>query len=87
MKDIAKQIILLEKKIEHASNDVVKTIIIDAIQHSNEVISGTEFARSTYAEYYNSLITGYKDMLKELRSQNKNKTKQIEISDEQNEGI
>ena len=86
MKDTAKKMILLEKKIEHSSNDIVKNVIIDGIQYASQQISGTEFARSTYAEYYDLLIQSYKDELHELKTQHKRQTKQMEITDGKDEG-
>lgn len=76
MKDINKQLILLEKKKDGISNDLTKLILKDLIGFIyHDDIRKPE-------EIINDLENAYKDQLHELRKSQKKNSKQLDIEDE-----
>lgn len=78
-RDIGKQIALLEKKIDHSSNDITRLIIKDVIQMALEANNINLPSQSTFNSYIDDLIDSYKDALHEFRLQEKVKNRQMEI--------
>ncbi len=81
MKDIAKQIVLLQKKIEHSSNDLFKQIAKDLV---HLVLEDNQLEYSTLVcnEYISRLEEAYKDQLGDLRREERVKSKQVDIEEE-----
>lgn len=82
MKNIAKEITLLEKKIVSVSNDLHKQTMIDLLKYING--STGLFNNGDYIAYISALEQQYKDKLHELRKSQKQKSKQLDIEDEIN---
>ena len=84
MKDIGKQILLLEKKLAHLNNDVTKLIGVDLLQLGIADMTEDSISKAVANEYVERLIEAYKGQLRELRSQEKLQSRQLEIKETNN---
>lgn len=83
MKDNSKKIHLIEKKLESSSNDLFKSIACDLLKLFDKEINKCEMGVSNYSIWIDSLRKNYQKELHELQKEQKNKSKQLEITDEQ----